>query len=79
MLCVSVCVLAGERSVLSLPSLPQANALEQLGEMACCMANIRFMDLSGNRITSLVGLEGCPGLLELSISENRITRTSKCG
>eukprot|EP00731_Ephydatia_muelleri_P006345 Em0003g593a len=52
----------------------QANALEQLVEPARSMDNVRFMDLSGNRITLLVGLEGCPGLLELSVSENRITR-----
>ena len=48
-------------------------------DLARSMDNVRFMDLSGNRITSLVGLEGCPGLLELSVSENRITRTGECG
>ena len=38
-----------------------------------------IIDFSGNRITSLVGLESCLKLLELSISENRITRIGVCG
>ena len=56
---------------------PQANILEQVVDL-CFLDNIRFVDLSGNRLTSLTGLEDCPGLLELNVSENRITRISKC-
>lgn len=80
-LTISKCVISSLCSLSSCSQLVelnlQANALEQLTELADCLDNVQFMDLSGNRLTSFVGLEHCPELLELSVCENRITRITK--
>jgi Leucine-rich repeat (LRR) protein len=38
------------------------------------MTELRFIDLSDNRLASIHGLEHCPFVLELCLSDNRIAR-----
>ena len=40
------------------------------------MTELRFVDLSDNRLASVHGLDGCPYLLELCLSDNRVARVS---
>lgn len=40
------------------------------------MKELRFVDLSDNRLASIHGLDHCPHLLELCLSDNRIARVS---
>lgn len=38
------------------------------------MNELRFVDLSDNRLASIHGLDHCPSVLELCLSDNRIAR-----
>lgn len=38
------------------------------------MKELRFIDLSDNRLASIHGLDHCPSVLELCLSDNRIAR-----
>ena len=38
------------------------------------MKELRFVDLSDNRLASIHGLDGCLHLLELCLSDNRVAR-----
>ena len=40
------------------------------------MKELRFVDLSDNRLASIHGLDDCPHLLELCLSDNRVARVS---
>ena len=40
------------------------------------MKELRFVDLSDNRLASIHGLDNCPHLLELCVSDNRVARVS---
>ena len=74
--CVCICVqdiLGSEWNVFVSHSRPKISGASTF------YGQCSIMDFSGNRITSLVGLESCLELLELSISENRITRIGECG
>ena len=40
------------------------------------MKELRFIDLSDNRLASIHGLDNCSHLLELCLSDNRVARLS---
>ena len=41
------------------------------------LSRLLSMDLTGNALTSVHGLEGCPKLVELTLNSNRITKLRK--
>ena len=40
------------------------------------MKELRFVDLSDNRLASIHGLDHCPFILELNLSDNRVARVA---
>ena len=40
------------------------------------MRELRFIDLSDNRLATIHGLDNCPYLLELCLSDNRVARVA---
>ena len=50
----------------------QSNTMELLD--CCLLPQLKFLDLSDNKLASIHGLQYCKQLLELNIAENRVAR-----
>lgn len=50
----------------------QSNTMELLD--CCLLPQLKFLDLSDNKLASIHGLQHCKQLLELNIAENRVAR-----